>query len=740
MNKTIIVSNRLPLNITLTNGDAQAEPSVGGLATGMRSVHAEGNGIWIGWTGISEGAVNEEQQAKIDEALAKEKCVGVGLTEKEIENFYYGFSNKALWPLFHYFPEYTEFELAQWNAYRDVNRKFAEIVIANANPNDTIWIHDYQLLLLPQMIREKMPDVTIGFFLHIPYPSYEMFRVFPWRNELLEGMLGANLIGFHTYDYVRHFLSSVARLKGLETKFNTIHYKNRFVKVDSFPMGIDYNRFHSAAMSHKALPESQKTELLRKLTEHSFKYNETKLVLSIDRMDYTKGIPNRLLAFEYFLDKYHEYHDKVRLVMLAVPSRTDVPQYQALKRETDELVGRINGRFATVNWTPVWYFYRAMPFDDLIDLYSSAHIALITPLRDGMNLVAKEYVASRTKPDGVLILSEMAGAAKELHEALLINPHNFEQLADTLKEALEMPEQEQRTRMASLQKRVSRYNVEKWSSEFLKALESTRHGHEATSAKKITPQLADGIADAFCKSKKRLLLLDYDGTLAGFRNVPSEASPDEALYSLLDELAELENTDVALISGRDRKTLEEWFGHKDYALVTDHGIWLRRRSAAWEMLEHLKSDWKSSIRPVLENFADSTPGAFVEEKDYSLAWHYRQADADLATIRMMELKPVLSSLIVNNPLTVLEGNKVLEVKSSNINKGRAAAKLAHDAGYDFIFAMGDDWTDEYMFEELGADAFTVKVGTQKTQARFFVEDITEVRPLLEKFIPKVKQY
>ena len=739
MNKTIIVSNRLPLNITLTNGEVTARPSVGGLATGMKSVHAEGDGIWIGWTGIAEEEIPGWQRNAVNNALTKEKCVGVGLTEEEVEKFYNGFSNRALWPLFHYFPEYTEFELEQWNAYRDVNRKFADVVLAHANPDDTIWIHDYQLLLLPQMIREQMPEVTIGFFLHIPYPSYEIFRAFPWREELLEGMLGANLIGFHTYDYVRHFMSSVSRLKGLETKFNTIYYKSRIVKVDSFPMGIDYDHFHTAAQQHKQLPEGEKTELYRKLNEHSFIFNDGKLVLSIDRMDYTKGIPHRLKAFEYFLDKYPQYHEKVRLVMLAVPSRTHVPQYQMLKRETDELVGRINGRFATVNWTPVWYFYRAMPFDDLIDLYSTAQIALITPLRDGMNLVAKEYVAARTEPDGVLILSEMAGAAKELHEALLINPHNFEQFADTLRQALEMPQEEQRSRMASLQKRVKRYNVEKWAAEFTAALQGTRDTDSIARTKKMTPDIADDIAAAFCRSKKRLLLLDYDGTLTGFKNIPSEASPDEALYNLLDGLSSIDNTEVALVSGRDRRTLEGWFGHKGYSLVTDHGIWLRKRAGDWEMLEHLKMDWKDSIRPVLENFADSTPGAFVEEKDYSLAWHYRQSDTELANIRMMELKPVLNALIANNPLTVLEGNKVLEIKSSNINKGRAATKLALDAGYDFIFAIGDDWTDEYMFEELPEDAFTVKVGLQKTGARFFVEDIGEVRPLLESFIPKVKQ-
>ena len=737
MSKTIIVSNRLPLNLKLENDKLQVEPSVGGLATGMRSVHAEGNGIWVGWTGLSEEQMEAIDPSEVKEALKMEKCAAVPLTGYDIEKFYYGFSNRALWPLFHYFQEYTEFELEQWESYKQVNQKFADAVLEYADEDDTIWVHDYQLLLVPQMLREKKPGLSIGFFLHIPYPSYEIFRVFPWREELLEGMLGANLIGFHTYDYVRHFLSSVSRITGLETKFNDIYYKGRIIKVDSFPMGIDYDRFHEAALEHSTCPENSRSELMQKLYEHSKAYTGSKLILSIDRMDYTKGIPARIRAFEYFLNKYPEYREKVRLLMLAVPSRSNVPQYQLLKKETDELVGRVNGQFATINWTPIWYFYRSMPFDDLVDLYATSDIALISPVRDGMNLVAKEYVATRINRNGVLILSEMAGAAKEMHEALLINPHNFEQFADSIKYALEMPEEEQRRRMEVLQKRIRRYSVDRWAAEFLKSLDTSRHVMDASVTKQMDADVRAGMLAAYRKAKKRLLLLDYDGTLVGFKNKPGDAMPDEQLYELLDRTAADPNTEVALISGRDRNTLEGWFGHKEFSLITDHGVWLRK-NGTWETLEHLKNDWKDNIRPVLETFTDRTPGTFIEEKEYSLAWHYRQADPELANLRKIELKPMLTALIANNPLSVLEGNKVLEVKSSSINKGRASTRLAATDDYDFIFAIGDDWTDEYMFEELPDDAFTVKVGAQKTLAKYFVRDLGEVRELLELFAKEYK--
>jgi len=736
MNKTIIVSNRLPLDLKIEDNELQIKPSVGGLATGMKSVHAEGNGIWIGWSGLTEEQLDGGLARKVKKALEKEKCITVPLNEYDIETFYYGFSNKALWPLFHYFQEYAEFEIEQWESYKKVNQKFADVVLEHAKDGDNIWIHDYQLLLLPKLIRDKNPTLSIGFFLHIPYPSYEIFRTFPWREELLTGMLGADLIGFHTYDYVRHFLSSVKRISGMEIKFNEIIFQDRIIKVDSFPMGIDYNRYHNAALEHQQRNKKEKSQIMLKLNEYN--QSDSKLILSIDRMDYTKGIPNRIKAFEYFLTKYPEFKEKVRLLMLAVPSRSNVPQYQKLKRETDELVGRINGRFATVNWTPIWYFYRSMPFDDLIDLYTSSHIALITPIRDGMNLVAKEYIATRINHDGVLILSEMAGAAKEMYEAILINPTNFEQIADSLKYALEMPAEEQKARVDILQERLARYNVEKWAAEFIKSLEATKNIVAVVVSKKMNERLQNKIILKFRKANKKILMLDYDGTLVGFKNSPKDTSPDAELFQILDRILENNNTEVVIISGRDRETLEGWFGHKEYTLITDHGVWLKRKEKEWEALENLKNEWKQNVRPIMETFVDRTPGAFIEEKNYSLAWHYRKADPELAKIRNMELKLVLTSLISNDALSVLEGNKVLEIKSSSINKGRASTRLLSGNKYDFIFAIGDDRTDEYMFEELPKKAFTVKVGDNKTLAKYYVNDIKEVRKLLNSFAEQTK--
>ncbi|HSP11396.1 MAG TPA: bifunctional alpha,alpha-trehalose-phosphate synthase (UDP-forming)/trehalose-phosphatase [Salegentibacter sp.] len=733
MSKTIILSNRLPLQISIENNKLEVTPSVGGLATGLKSFHRDGDSIWIGWTGLTEEEIPKNLTKDVKQKAREEACISVNLTAKEIEGFYYGFSNRTIWPLFHYFMEYTEAEHTYWEIYKQVNQKYADVVLQHYKEGDQIWVHDYQLLLVPNMIREQAPEATIGFFNHIPFPSYEVFRTLPWREEVLEGMLGADLIGFHTYDYERHFLSSVSRILRLQVDFNEVTLPERIVKVDSFPMGIDYEKFEQAALDHFENTSEEQSDLQNRLDHHLKTTPDAKLILSIDRLDYTKGIANRIRAFEYFLDRNPEYVEKVRLVMLAVPSRSNVPQYQRLKREIDELVGRINGKFSTVNWTPIWYFYRSMPFENLIDLYTSCDVALLTPIRDGMNLVAKEFVATRTDHTGVLILSEMAGAAHEMNEAILINPNNFEQISEALKQALEMPKEEQIQRNKMLQKRLKRYNVEKWANDFMKALNNTRENRDSYQSVRVSSKVSTEILDAYKNAKRRILFLDYDGTLVNFTDKPEKAKPDEELLELISQLNKGNKTDVVLISGRDKHTLGDWWQHTSVDLISEHGVWMRKHNSEWELSENVKNDWMEAVRPVIENFVDRTPGTFIEDKNYSLAWHYRKADPELGEMRANELSSVLKELISNHGLSVLEGNKVLEIKSSDVNKGKAATKKLVGGDYDFIFAIGDDWTDEYLFRELPEDAYTVKVGIKKTSAQYYVEDTRKVREMLKLF-------
>lgn len=737
MSKTIIISNRLPLQIKKQGSDdITVTPSVGGLATGMKSVHNTGESLWIGWSGLTEEEIGQSLKKKVDDASAIERCVNVPLTKSDVDNYYYGFSNKTIWPLFHYFTEYTEYKKKYWEKYKEVNQKFANVVSQNIEAGDKVWVHDYQLLLLPKLIKEQFPDVAIGYFLHIPFPSFEVFRILPWRTELLEGVLGADLIGFHTYDYERHFFSSVRRLLGYEMNFNEIIVNNRVIYSDIFPMGIDYKKFLNAAISQQQKSVKDRTELHQQLDKHQLVNPEVKFILSIDRLDYTKGIQNRLHAFEYFLQKYPDYCGQATLIMLCVPSRQNVDQYQRMKSEIDELVGRINGNYSTVNWTPIWYFYRALPFENLIDLYSSSDVALLTPIRDGMNLVAKEYVASQTDSKGVLILSEMTGAAKEMSESLLINPNNMEAIADAIDEALSMPAEEQITRISTMQNRLKRYNVEKWADDFFSTLEKVQLTQQKQNTKKITAPISNKIAKAYQKAEKRILFINYDGTLVDFKENPKHASPTREVKEVLDVLADDQKNELVIVSGRDKDAFDKWFKNKQYSFIAGYGAFTREIGGEWEVMDDINTDWKSLIMPILEFYEDRTPGTFLEEKNYSLVWHYRKADPELGAGRANELKDQLTSLIANHDLEIVEANQSIEIKNSETSKGKAALRKIGNKNYDFILSIGNDWTDEYMFKDLPDDAITIKVGKTNTIARYSIGNYQNVLDFLKKLTEK----
>ena len=743
MAKNIIVSNRLPVQANKVGDEWSFTPTSGGLATGMKSFHKEGDSLWVGWPGVSSDILDDNSKKQIHEDLEKIRYCPVSLDNNELDHFYFGFSNKCLWPLFHYFIEFHQFDTQQWEYYVKVNQKFADEVLRVIRDGDKVWVHDYQLLLCPQMIKDIMPDVTVGFFLHIPFPSFEIFRIFPEREKLLNGLLGADLIGFHTYDYERHFLSSVKRILNLEVNFNIILHNGREITVNTFPMGIDYDKFETSAYDNLKMEASKSSELKKQINTHKLE-NRGKLILSIDRLDYTKGILNRLLAFEHFLDSFPEYHDKVRLVMLAVPSRSEVVQYKNLKRQTDEVVGRINGKFASVNWTPVWYYYRSMEFENLIDLYVSSDVAMITPLRDGMNLVAKEYLATRVNNDGVLILSELAGSSKELPQALLVNPFDIEQLSKSIKTALDMPLKEQIERNTLLRKRIRRYDINKWSSNFMKALHDSSKKEFSSQVKLIDSTIIDKISKAYSRSKNRILFLDYDGTLVDFNENPNKATPPKELLNLIKTLTKQENNHVVIISGRPYEFLEKYFSHINVTLVAEHGLHMKYRQNKWDDLfvKHplknkweekkcITGDWKEHLIPILDTFTDNTPGTFIEQKTNSVAWHYRKADPELGTNRSVELKTVLTSLLPNG-LTLMDGNKVLELVPTNINKGVIALELLNEKekDYDFILVAGDDVTDENMFLNMPEEAYSIKIGKKKTAAKYFTRNYIQFLSLL----------
>ena len=723
MRRLAIVSNRLPTSVSKREGKLIYQPSIGGLATGLGSFYKSYQGMWIGWPGINAERLNKKGKEEVKVSLAEEDCHPVFLSKREVENYYYGFSNKTIWPLFHYFTQYTTYNQNLWNAYKRVNESFCNAVLEVAGPKDTIWIHDYHLMLLPELIREKLPRATIGFFLHIPFPSFEVFRLLPWREHVLNGLLGADLIGFHTYDYVQHFLNSVRSLLGYEYSFGQINAEKFLVKTDAFPMGIDYQEFSSAAH----IPEVQREkERIRK------KVGDRKVILSFDRLDYTKGIPQRLEAFDFFLENNPEYRGKITLILLAVPSRTKVAQYKMLKQLVDELVGRINGKYGTIDWMPIWYLYQKLPFRNLIALYNAADIALITPLRDGMNLIAKEYIATKHDSKGVLILSEMAGAAKELGEAIIVNPNNRREVAKALKAALTMSVDEQLEHNEVMQNRLERYDVKRWATDFIDSLLEVKKAQKQLRARKLTSDIRDTLIKDYGNSSKRLILFDYDGTLVPFTGNPLKAKPTPGLLDVLGVINSDARNEVIIISGRAQETLDKWFGSLGLGLIAEHGVWIKEGESDWCMMEALRNDWKDEVRPILEFYVDRTPGSFIEEKGFSLVWHYRKSDVALGSVRASELKNNLLHFTANLNLDILEGSKIIEIKNSGINKGRAANRWIDKCKWDFILAAGDDWTDEDLFEVLPKSAYSIKIGLGPSRARFYFNSSEDVGELLQK--------
>lgn len=722
MGKIIIVSNRLPVKLSERKGEFTFSTSEGGLATGLGSIYQDGNNLWIGWPGTE---IKETDQESIRQKLGEKSLIPVFLSKEEISEFYEGFSNEVLWPIFHYYAStYMTFKESNWDFYRRVNQKFCSAIMEVVEPGDTVWIHDYQLLLLPSLIRARHSNISIGFFLHIPFPSFEIFRLIPWRAELIEGLLGADLIGFHTFDDASHFVQAATRLLPVNSLSNTITIDDRTVAIESFPMGIDFNKYVSLTTSKSV---QKQVEQLKDV------FQNRRIILSIDRLDYSKGILQRIQAYELLLELHPQYIEKVAMHMIVVPSRDTVKEYKELKDIIDKRVGHINARYRTISWNPINYYYRSFPIETLSALYSYADVCLVTPIRDGMNLVSKEYVASRSQDTGVLILSEMAGASKELTDALIVNPSNIKSMTDAMVQALNMSVEEQKQRMKPMRQIVSKFNINHWVRIFMERLNEVKQLQLSMTTRHITHVTKLAIKKIYDKTSKRIIFLDYDGTLVGFQDDINAAIPDEELYQILEELRSDPANLVVVVSGRNYQKLEEWFGHTNLSLIAEHGAW-QKHEGRWESIPGLTDHWKQDIYSVLETYVDRTPGAFIEEKNYSLVWHYRKVEKGLGELRTNELVNNLRYLINDKGIQLLPGNKVLEIKNVEINKGKAALSMLQNNDFDFIMALGDDHTDEDVFKALPQNALTVKVGNNVSAARFYLKSYKEARGLLKALI------
>lgn len=726
--RLVVVSNRLPFQLIERNNKITLKESDGGLVSALKSFfeRTEAENLfsekwWIGSADFSEKRWQKFSDYK--ETGPSFRIDPIFVDKKTYNRYYNGFCNATIWPLFHYFPSFVEFDEENFLSYEQVNQQFADKLVCLLRPGDVLWIHDYQLFLLPGMIRKKVPDATIGFFLHIPFPTFEIFRLLhrSWKEKIIHGMLGADLIGFHTQEYVQHFLKTLRMVAGIDHQYRSIFIDRRVIKADMFPIGIDYEKFHNAANREDVI--TQRNAIVKN-------FGERKIIFSVDRLDYTKGVTHRLSGFERFLEQHPEWRELVVLVLVVVPSRQIISKYNERRKLIEEQVGRINGKYSTLQWQPVIYRYSHLSFPELCALYQSADVGLITPLRDGMNLVAKEYVASRTALHGVLILSELAGAASEMGEAILVNPMDKDEVAQAIFTALNLPLEAQQQKMVHLQKRLKEYTVVDWVDDFLKQLNEVKAQQLAQETKLVTTGIKQRLAAEFQSAPLRHLLLDYDGTLVPFAKHPSEALPDEKLLKLLSALGSDSRTDLTIISGRSHLTLQQWFHDIPANLVAEHGAAIRLADGIWKNDYAEELNWKPLIRPTLDLFAHRSPGSFVEEKNHTLAWHYRNVDPDLGFVRSRELLDNLYHLVRNAQLQVIDGNKVIEVRVAGIDKGAAARKLILEKPYNFILAVGDDKTDEDMFRVLEHKAVTIKVGRGHTLAQYTISSQQEVVDLL----------
>ncbi|MFC5790414.1 bifunctional alpha,alpha-trehalose-phosphate synthase (UDP-forming)/trehalose-phosphatase [Agromyces tardus] len=712
----VVVSNRLPVDYVAGPGGATRwKSSPGGLVTALEPVMRAADGAWIGWAGVADREFAPFEHDGIS-------IIPVPLSEQELEEYYEGFSNDTLWPLYHDVIAPPSFHREWWESYVRVNRRFADAAADAASEGAVVWVQDYQLQLVPRMLREARPDLVIGFFNHIPFPAYGIYSQLPWRRQVIDGLLGADVIGFQRAADAGNFGRAVRRLFGYPTRGSVIDVpeadgETRHVVARHFPISID-------AASFEELARRPDVQARAKEIRHSLGDPEI-VMLGVDRLDYTKGIRHRLKAFGELLRDGRLGVEEVTLVQVASPSRERVETYRQLRDEIELMVGRLNGDYSTLGHQAIAYLHHGYPREEMVALYLAADVMLVTALRDGMNLVAKEYVACRFDNDGVLLLSEFTGASDELRQAVLVNPHDIEGLKDSMIEAVRMPQRERARRMRSLRKRVRDNDVANWSATFLETL---------TGVGKIDPGVPDGLRVALtqlAESERLLVALDFDGTLAPIVDRPEDARSTDRARSAIDRLLSADDTRVALVSGRALASLRHVASPPVAALLSgSHGVELQLdgdgvtidlRDAELTRLEQLTE--------VLEQAVSDTEGAWVERKPAGVALHTRKLGSVAGAALQRSARDRVESVVPG--LSIRTGKSVLEFSVRASDKGEAVTRLRQHVGASAVLYVGDDVTDEDAFAILETGDVGVKVGQGKSLAAHRVRSPEEVGELLE---------
>ncbi|MFC4427087.1 bifunctional alpha,alpha-trehalose-phosphate synthase (UDP-forming)/trehalose-phosphatase [Deinococcus navajonensis] len=684
----IVLSNREPYAPTLLpDGQVEWVPSIGGLTAALDPVMRRDGGTWIAW-GEKHPHIT---RAELPPGRPRYRVERVALNADEVQLYYDGFANGALWPMSHYFLERAHYRAEEWTAYHQVNERFAEAALKHYRPGDLLWVHDYQLALVPGLLRRALPEARIGYFWHIPWAAQDVFRTLPWDREVLEGLLGADLVGMHTPAYARHFLEACERTLGAEVGNGTVRVGGRTVRVEARPIGIEVQAFERLAA------EPATTERAQRLRDNL----RTLMLLCVDRLDYTKGIPERLEAFRSFLERHPTARGRVTLVQIAVPSRQAVGAYLQLRQQVEGLVGQINGQFSRDGWTPVHYVYRGLAREDLVAHYRAADAMLVTPLRDGLNLVAKEFAAS--SQDGVLLLSRFAGAAGEMPGAIEVNPYDVDGLAESLLRALRMPLEEKKARLERLRAGLRSSDLGAWTAAFLRDLAGP-----------------DALPDALVSlgDQPLLIMCDYDGTLAPLAKVPRDADPQPGALEALGRLLHHPQHRAAIVTGRRSVQVYGFLPLPDLYVVGLHGMeWPETSPPAPQ---------RRAIETLARQFP-SAPGLRVEDKRWTVAVHYRNVTPD----RHADVARQLDAVSLPPGWEIIPGKMVREFRPAGYGKGQAVRTLMASLPGRLPVYIGDDFTDEEAFEAVNAaGGVSVKVGAGPSAARFRLTSPASVVALL----------
>ena len=712
MPRCLLVTNRLPL--TFDENSNEFIPSAGGLISSLKGLNSKQVGFDFEWIAPTT------QIYPYESGLPGHPV----LIPKDIyQSYYNGFCNKVLWPLFHYERSTIAQDISGWENYKKVNSIIADEIIKKANFDDTVWIHDFHFFLIPELLKQKRPDLKVGFFLHIPFPSSEIFRELPQRKEILNSLIQCDLIGFHDLSYLNHFKRSVSRILGEECP---VVYKRNW---GVYPISIDTDHFIELAerdLTRQYLCSFQKTK------------KEMKWILGVDRLDHIKGLLQKLYTFESFLRKYPEQIGNVQLIQIVVPSRSDIFEYQTLKQEVEQLVSRINGEFGTPGKMPVHYIFNHICSAELSALYQISEVMHIASSRDGMNLVGLEYVASQNcNHPGTLLLSEFTGAHSTLSYAISINPWNIDETAEKIHDALSRPIEIRQHEMQEMKSFLMNYTSSHWAKLFLDDLNeftSNKRLSQVPNEENFFPWMSE------LKNKKILLFCDFDGTLAPLHPTPAKVSLLEETKKVLSDITMNKKIDFVVVSGRDQNFLQDLFTKNNYhfSLAACHGAYsYLPDSQEWEhLIPHDSTNWKENIIEVFKLYTTRTPGSFYEDKGYAIAWHFRNSPEEFADFVANKLFVELEEALSSIPAQVSRGKKIIEVKSLHACKGHFVQHYLERREYlpEVVIAIGDDTSDEDMFEYLQNNAsvktFCIKVGEEKTNAKYSLKDQSKVDSLL----------